>query len=182
MKSKIDGFAMNMAFMDSTNEAQLPVAFEVARKLGFKLFFSFDYAANGIWSYDAVLKLIQVWSKDPAYFRDRVTNRPLVSTFEGPVAEKDWKKIKDLTNCFFVPSWNSRTPADVMSKGLANGLFNWDAWPEGNKEMVSFHFVNFVPCWLSENGTVFKALLSSFTGSIYMHVCRDFEMMLNLLF
>lgn len=135
-EAKIDGFAMNLVWKDGTNAAQLPMAFDIARNVGFKLFFSFDYAANGIWSYDDVLALMQNYISHPAYFRDPPTNRPLVSTFEGPIAAQNWTQIKVLTQCYIIPSWNSMTPSAVMAMNLANGLFNWDAWPEGNKEMV----------------------------------------------
>ena len=135
-EAKIDGFAMNMAAWDSTNDLQLPMAFDIARNRGFKLFFSFDYASNGLWTKEEVARLISAWYNDSAYFRDPPTNRALVSTFEGPVASNDWRWIKDRTNAFFVPSWNSITPAAAMAKGPANGLFNWDAWPEGKNEMV----------------------------------------------
>ena len=137
-EAKIDGFAMNMATGDGTNDLQLPKAFEIARNRGFKLFFSFDYASNGLWPKDEVLRYISTWSGDSAYFRDPPTNRVLVSTFEGPAVSNDWHDIKAKTNCYFIPSWNSITPAAAISKGLANGLFNWDAWPEGKNEMVCY--------------------------------------------
>ena len=45
----IDAFALNMASGDSTNNATIPMAFAAAEAVGFKLFFSFDYAGNGPW-------------------------------------------------------------------------------------------------------------------------------------
>lgn len=55
----IDAFAMNMAWEDSTNDHSLEMAFNVANSVGFKLFFSFDYAGNGPWSQDTVIRMIQ---------------------------------------------------------------------------------------------------------------------------
>lgn len=45
----IDAFALNMAWKDGTNEASVKMAFTAANTVGFKLFFSFDYAGNGPW-------------------------------------------------------------------------------------------------------------------------------------
>lgn len=136
IEAKIDGFAMNMAQKDTTNDAQLTVAFDAANALGFKLFFSFDYASNGLWDLEDVVTYIQRFSGNTAYFRDRLTNKPLVSTFEGPVASANWTSIRARTGCFFIPSWNSLTPSQALSKGVADGLFNWDAWPAGKNDMV----------------------------------------------
>jgi hypothetical protein len=49
-EAHIDAFALNMAWDDPTNDAQLPNAFNAAVAAGgFQLFLSFDYAGNGPW-------------------------------------------------------------------------------------------------------------------------------------
>ncbi|KAJ5320666.1 CAZyme family GH71 and CBM24 [Penicillium antarcticum] len=45
----IDAFALNVAHGKATNEKSVEDAFSVAESLGFKLFFSLDYAGNGAW-------------------------------------------------------------------------------------------------------------------------------------
>lgn len=50
----IVAFALNMANNDSTNGIALPMAFSAAESVGFKLFFSFDYAGHGVWRKNVV--------------------------------------------------------------------------------------------------------------------------------
>jgi hypothetical protein len=47
--ARIDAFALNIAFGDPNNLATLSRAFQAANILGFKLFFSFDYAGGTPW-------------------------------------------------------------------------------------------------------------------------------------
>lgn len=49
MDAHIDAFALNMAWEDDTNNPSVEMAFTAANVMGFKLFFSFDYAGNGPW-------------------------------------------------------------------------------------------------------------------------------------
>jgi hypothetical protein len=60
-----------MAVNESTNDASLANAFTAANNLGssFKLFFSFDYAGNGLWDQAQVIALINKYSSNPAYYR-----------------------------------------------------------------------------------------------------------------
>lgn len=44
----IDAFALNIAYAEG-DEQSIANVFQVASSLGFKLFFSFDYAGNGPW-------------------------------------------------------------------------------------------------------------------------------------
>lgn len=66
----IDGFALNMAVGETTNGASLQNAFTAANNLGstFKLFFSLDYAGNGLWDKADVISLINRYSSNPAYY------------------------------------------------------------------------------------------------------------------
>ncbi len=134
----IDGFALNMAVGEATNGASLANAFTAANNLGsgFKLFFSFDYAGNGLWNKADVISLLNQYISNPAYYRRG--SQPLVSTFEGPAASADWPAIKAATNCFFIPSWSSLGAAPAWAKGTADGLFSWAAWPEGPNSMTTF--------------------------------------------
>ncbi|KZM23835.1 hypothetical protein ST47_g4999 [Ascochyta rabiei] len=59
------------------------------------------------------------------------------STFEGPDHVHEWNDIKRQFNCFFVPDWSSKGAAIAvgLSDGVADGLFNWAAWPDcGSKD------------------------------------------------
>jgi len=44
----IDAFALNIAYAEGDDQS-IANAFQVASSLGFRLFFSFDYAGNGPW-------------------------------------------------------------------------------------------------------------------------------------
>ncbi|PYI12923.1 mutanase [Aspergillus violaceofuscus CBS 115571] len=134
----IDAFALNMAWQDSTNDISVEAAFDAAGSVGFKLFFSFDYAGNGPWSKDTVISMIQQYGSNGAYFL--YNGQPFVSTFEGPGNADDWVEIKAQTNCYFIPDWSSvgAKPAAALANGVADGLFSWSAWPWGNQTMDTY--------------------------------------------
>jgi hypothetical protein len=138
--ARIDAFALNMAYNEDggADAAQVDLAFAAANKTSFKLFFSFDYAGNGAWPSSAVLKLIQQYQNNPAYYK--YNNKPFVSTFEGPANANDWISIKKTTGCFFMPDWSSLGAAAAVNAGggVADGLFSWAAWPWGNNDMNTY--------------------------------------------
>ncbi|KAK4139971.1 putative glucan endo-alpha-glucosidase agn1 protein [Dichotomopilus funicola] len=125
--SHIDGFVLNMARGETTNGASLANAFTAVSNLGndFKLFFSFDYAGNGLWDKADVIALVNTYAPHAAYYKRG--SQPLVSTFEGPAASADWPDIKSSLGAG--PTW---------AKGTADGLLSWAAWPEGAKSMITF--------------------------------------------
>ncbi|KAK2039766.1 glycoside hydrolase [Colletotrichum somersetense] len=133
-EAHIDGFALNFAYGEKTNDLSIPKIFSAANSRGFKLFFSFDYAGNGSWPQDDVIALINRYSSQASYFLHE-GSKPLVSTFEGPKAANDWHLIKEQTNCFFMPSWSSLGAKKALRPGVADGLFSWAAWPEGPNSM-----------------------------------------------
>lgn len=106
--AKIDAFALNIAAGKSYNEASIAAMFAAAESsnLGFKLFFSFDYAGNGAWKKADVLALLAKYAGHPNYFHHAM-GQPLVSTFEGPESAADWVEIKRTTGCFLIPDWSS---------------------------------------------------------------------------
>lgn len=132
----IDAFALNMAYDDDTNGPSLVNAFAAAESLGFKLFFSFDYAGNGPWPKDDVISLINQYKGSSAYYYRG--SQPFVSTFEGPGQAADWADIKDQTGCFFIPDWSSLGAKAAMELGTADGLFSWAAWPTGPEDMNTY--------------------------------------------
>lgn len=132
-QAHIDGFALNMAYLDDANDKSVPLAFEAATQVpGFKLFFSFDYAGNGPWPMETVTEMLNTYGPKSEYFHHS-TGQPLVSTFEGPSNAEDWATIKSDTGCFFVPSWSSLGAKKAVNRAnhVVDGLFNWGAWPEG---------------------------------------------------
>ncbi|KAK3896385.1 glycoside hydrolase, partial [Staphylotrichum tortipilum] len=133
----IDGFVLNIAPQDPSTLPSVALAFEAAESLNFTLFFSFDYLAQGPWPADAVTALLQKHTPSPAYFKPN-GKRPLVSTFEGPANAGDWPAIKAATDALFVPDWGSVVPAEAvgLAGGVADGLFTFDAWPEGDTNMT----------------------------------------------
>ncbi|KAH8881777.1 hypothetical protein GQ53DRAFT_667060 [Thozetella sp. PMI_491] len=134
----IDAFALNMAYGEATTQSQLPLAFAAANAAGFKLFFSIDYAGNGLWPKADVLSLLKRWIPDGAYYRNGA--KPMVSTFEGTAAAKDWTDIKAQTGCYFIPDWSSLGAKDALqiAPGVPDGLFNWAGWPVGDRKMNNF--------------------------------------------
>ncbi|KAJ5632142.1 hypothetical protein N7490_008481 [Penicillium lividum] len=136
LDAHIDAFAMNMAYNDPVNGPALSTAFTVADSLGFRLFFSFDYAGNGAWPEDQVMDYLTTYGSNAAYFHHN--GQPLVSTFEGPNSADDWVTIKAATNCFLVPDWSSLGAKAAMAKGVGDGLMSWAAWPWGDQEMNTY--------------------------------------------
>ncbi|KAK1990526.1 hypothetical protein LX36DRAFT_592420 [Colletotrichum falcatum] len=137
-EAHIDAFALNVAYGDPANEDSVAAAFQHVSSLGFHLFFSFDYAGNGPWPKADVTSLINTYAASPAYFR--YNGKPLVSTFEGPDSAEDWLDIKPATGCFFIPDWSSLGARRAAQKagGVADGLFNWAAWPWGDHDMDTY--------------------------------------------
>ncbi|GKT79137.1 LOW QUALITY PROTEIN: hypothetical protein ColTof4_11560 [Colletotrichum tofieldiae] len=129
-QAHIDGFALDMARDEATNVESVEKMFSAAEAVGFKLFFSFDYAGQGPWDKEDVIAMLDIYADSPSYFRHS-TGQPLVSTFEGPKQSDDWVEIKERTGAFFMPSWSSLGAKRAMKKGTADGLFSWGAWPEG---------------------------------------------------
>jgi hypothetical protein len=128
----IDGFALNIAAGDGSTEQSVENAFNAAGQRGFKLFFSFDYAAWNAWPADRVKGLINKYKAHGAYWLHN--GRPLVSTFEGGGNSRDWQDIKSSTGCFFMPEWSNFADNSV-DKSSIDGLFSWDAWPAGTNDM-----------------------------------------------
>jgi hypothetical protein len=116
-------------------QTQLDNAYNVASGTDFKLFISFDYLAQGAWDQNAVVKTIQGYSSYPAQFM--WDGKPLASTFEGPGNAGDWAYIKAQTGCFFVPDYSSLGAATAAATPNIDGLFSWNAWPNGPANMTA---------------------------------------------
>lgn len=127
----IDAFALNVGATDQTTTTQVPQAYTAAAQIGFKVFLSFDYAAQGPWSSQAVINTIRAYANSPGQFK--VNGLPLVSTFEGTAKASDWATIRHSTPLFLVPEWTSIDPNDFKSSDeqYVDGIFSWDAWSQG---------------------------------------------------
>ncbi|KIW68351.1 hypothetical protein PV04_04304 [Phialophora macrospora] len=137
--ASIDGFALNIGYLDTINpggfvQAQLDNVYQAADAAGFQLFLSFDYAAQGAWDQNAVIKTINGYSSRPSQFHWE--GKPLASTFEGPDCAGDWGYIKSQTNCFFIPDFSSQGAIGAAAKPNVDGLLSWNAWPEGANDMT----------------------------------------------
>ncbi|KAJ8065145.1 hypothetical protein OCU04_005858 [Sclerotinia nivalis] len=149
-----------MAQGDSTNDAQVPLAFAAAEASGFSLFFYFDYAGNGAWPQSTVLSFLNKYISSSAYYH--VGDKPFVSTFEGPVNAIDWIQIRAITNCLFYPDYSSLgAKAALLAGGGAqiDGLFSWAAWPWGNTDMdtyVDASYAQFLDDEFGGNGSDFS--------------------------
>ncbi|TDZ31681.1 Mutanase [Colletotrichum spinosum] len=144
----IDAFALNMGLTDPHTADALVDAFEAAANVGFSLFFSFDY--NGgyhggkPWPKETILEMADTYFKRKEYFK--YADKPVASTFEGTENAEDWIEIKEKTGAFFIPDWSSIRPdkAVELAGGVADGLFNWNAWPSGPSNMVTTSDHSFV--------------------------------------
>jgi hypothetical protein len=133
MEAGIDGFALNFAG-DSYTSTQLNYAYQAAAAVGFKLFLSFDYAANNgnpsfpQFTAGNVINWINTYKDEEAQFL--YNGQPLVSTFEGVANAGDWPSIISATGCFFAPDWTSAkgTPSTF---DVVDGALSWDVWPNG---------------------------------------------------
>lgn len=130
----IDGFALNIGGENidpsSYTQPQLDNAYSAAEGTGFKLFISFDYAANPAFGGDiaTVSGLINTYKSKDA--QATYNGAPIASTFEGPNNSGDWSQIKPNTGCFFIPDYTSQKGnADVFAP--ADGALSWDIWPVG---------------------------------------------------
>ncbi|EXF84119.1 hypothetical protein CFIO01_05622 [Colletotrichum fioriniae PJ7] len=121
-EAHIDAFALNMAHGESMNEVSLERAFNVAKDEGFKLLFSFDYAGRGPWPKETVISYLKKYTSKDEYFKH------------------NWIDIKSQVNCFFIPDWSSEgaRPALALGNNVADGLFNWAAWPWGPRDMDTY--------------------------------------------
>lgn len=134
----IDAFVLNIGAQTSYTDTQLANAYAAAEQNGFKLFLSFDYAAQGAWSISSVVSTINAHKGSAAQFK--VNGLPLVSTFEGPDNSGDWPSIRSqVGGIFFLPDWTSKGP-DAFHNNLlqyTDGAFSWDAWPQGATDMTT---------------------------------------------
>ena len=135
----IDGFALNMAYGWEHNADQVRNAFAAAGNKAFKLFFSFDYAGGDEpWPDHQVIAFMQQYKAHAAHYQHN--GLPLASTFEGPKQAANWTGIKTaIGGCFFVPDWSSlgAHEAVALASGVADGLFSFDAWPDGASDMTT---------------------------------------------
>ncbi|KAM0145765.1 hypothetical protein ACHAPG_011470 [Botrytis cinerea] len=125
-----------MAYGWVDNARQVSLAFAAADSIGFKLFYSFDYAGNGPWPKADVIQFIENHASDGSYYH--YNGQPFISTFEGPDSSDDWIDIKAQTGCFFVPDWSSIGAGPALAKGVADGLFSWAAWRWGDWRMNTY--------------------------------------------
>ncbi|KAF6817200.1 Mutanase Pc12g07500-like protein 6 [Colletotrichum plurivorum] len=65
----INTFTLNMAKGEPMNAKAIADAFSNAEELGFKLFFSFDYAGRSPYAKDEVITWINKYAPSSAYFR-----------------------------------------------------------------------------------------------------------------
>ncbi|GAB1739844.1 hypothetical protein NU219Hw_g4778t1 [Hortaea werneckii] len=142
----IDAFVLNVAqpFSGST-ATQMSYSFQAANNLAseveFKMFFSFDYKANGAWSKSDVIEVMTAYGPNGAYYL--VDGKPMVSTFEGPDNSSDWPGIRsslaDVTGgIYFVPDWTSiqgSFPVDLVDGACVSPWF-YTNLPQYNKAWV----------------------------------------------
>lgn len=139
-QAHLDAFSLNIAYGDRVDK--LSTAFDVAKNHDFRLFLSFDYASDhtgyGPWPMHDALNLIKRYAGHEAYYR--YNDKPLVTTLEGGDHAEEWKAIKRVAGCYFVPAWSSLGPkhAAEIGNGLVDGLGSWTAWPWGPNYMDTY--------------------------------------------
>ena len=125
MGAGIDAFALNCGYTDTQDNADqgaLENAFNAADAAGFKLFFSFDYDAQGPWEASVVVSTMNAYSGRESYFK--INGQPLASTFEGPANAGDWGSIKQQTNAIFMPDYTSQGPINAANEPNVDGLLS----------------------------------------------------------
>lgn len=139
-QAHIDAFALNIVHGDRIDK--LSTAFETAKRLNFKLFFSFDYANDpkgySSWPMEDVLSLMRKYGGHTAYYHHE--GRPFVTTFEGVDQVNAWRTIKQETSCYFIPNWGSlgAKQAAQAGNGTVDGLTSWTAWPWDAEHMNTY--------------------------------------------
>ncbi|KAH9452381.1 hypothetical protein MJO29_008617 [Puccinia striiformis f. sp. tritici] len=148
----IDAFAINIG-VDASNDVQLPLIYDCAKSLGFKVFISFDmnyYAYPG--SSKDIEKRVLQFANHTARFEYQ--NKTFISTFSGeaPGTFMDanqnytaaWCTLKASLrghglDTYFVPGWTGIIPS---TSRCADGLLSWDAWPHNTDIPANFGQVN----------------------------------------
>lgn len=108
-------------------------AYGTASELGnFSVFLSFDFAAAGNWTVDAIANLTRVLKEEPAQFK--VDSKPPVDTFEGALFANDWKRVRSKVDgdIFLVPDWSlnglSGVPELEKNWYASSDRFWFDRW------------------------------------------------------
>jgi hypothetical protein len=121
--ARIDAFALYMAYGNSTNGVQVPLAFAAAVAKGLWIFFSFDYTSNGAWLQADVLVFLNAHISSSAYYHS--SGKPFVSIFEGLVTAGNWADIKTGANCLFNLDYSS----PGVKQALLAGGEKSNRWP-----------------------------------------------------
>ncbi|MBW0473799.1 hypothetical protein O181_013514 [Austropuccinia psidii MF-1] len=131
----IDAFAINIG-RDKTNQKQLPLIYEVAERISFGVFISFDmgyYGQNN--SSEDIISLIKTYAFRKGQFHYQ--GKPLVATSSGEVKgtfldnnpnfDAAWSNLKKRLGfqIYFLPCWTGYKPSQASS---VDGLLSWDAW------------------------------------------------------
>lgn len=143
----IDAFAINIG-NDPSNAVQLPMIYDVADSLNFKVFLSFDMKYYGYpGSSGVVEQTIRQFSNRTSQFRYQ--GKVFVSTFSGEVPgtyldgksnyPAAWCSLKTSlrgqgVNIYLLPGWTGVKPSITR---CADGLLSWDAWPPHSDLIVS---------------------------------------------
>lgn len=127
----IDGFALNVG-IDYWQPDRVAKALAAAQNNGdFAIFVSFDMSSLGF--NKSALSSFHFAANHPNYYR--INGRPFYSTFAGEFQDgfwQDWKSSSGL-NPYFCPSWpNYPTENLLQSHPVADCIFTWNAWPQGN--------------------------------------------------
>ncbi|KAI5925059.1 glycoside hydrolase family 71 protein [Camillea tinctor] len=133
-----DAFALNVGAPDADwAKSTLQQLFDYARGKEFKLFFSFDFYANGDLS--AHEKLYQAFKDQDAYLKYGAANLPVVSSYSGGAIGADaWRSFKNANNVYLLPNpeaaenYYSQPASFFQAWGdVVDGVFSWEtAWPD----------------------------------------------------
>ncbi|KAG0150506.1 hypothetical protein CROQUDRAFT_652428 [Cronartium quercuum f. sp. fusiforme G11] len=138
-EAHIDAFAINIG-NDTTNAIQLPMIYDVADSIDFKVFLSFDMTYFGYkGSAIDIQKIVIEFANRTSQFK--YNNKVFVSTFSGEVPgtylnnntnyPAAWCALKaslrgNGVHIYFLPGWTGIKPSVTR---CTDGLLSWDAWP-----------------------------------------------------
>ncbi|KAB8754769.1 hypothetical protein FH972_026558 [Carpinus fangiana] len=148
----IDAFALNVGsllpFATDASTGAIPLLFNAADNLGFKLFFSFDMYALGDTDPSQFLALVSQYQGRSSYYQ--VDGRPFVSTFNGATktfgqadANSGWQNAFQNAQVtpYFVPDFddfNGYPNGIVSAFPYPDGFFSWEsAWPASSQGIAN---------------------------------------------
>ncbi|KAI2620511.1 glycoside hydrolase family 71 protein [Hypoxylon sp. NC1633] len=176
----LDAFALNVGNPGADwAKSTVQQLFDYAATKPFKLFFSFDFYANGDISQHQAL--FAQFRDHPAHLKYGPNNLPVVSSYSGGLVGADtWRNFKNTNNVYLIPNpeadgnYYGNPAAFFQSWGDAvDGVFSWEtAWPETSETPVNVSSTR-DEAVKSAADAAGKAYMMGLSSLQYKHCCGD---------